>query len=63
MLNLFLKSKNSVSEDYSNYTGLIVIYLLTAAIAATVIVPNEDYWYFGIAKSLVWPLYLMTKFL
>ena len=63
MTNLSMESDNRNYGDYSYYTGLLVIYLLTAAVAATVILPGEEYWYFGILKSLIWPLYMMTKFL
>jgi hypothetical protein len=58
-----MKSENRHYEDHSNYSGLLVIYLVTAAVAATAIFPGEEYWYFGILKSLLWPFYIMTKFL
>lgn len=61
MINLSMKSENRQREDYSNYTGLFVIYLITAAVAATTILPEEEYWYFGLLKSLIWPFYLLTK--
>lgn len=62
-MQTFMKPKNNYYEDYSNYSGLIVIYLLSIAIAATLTVPGEDHWYIGIFKAIIWPLYLISKIL
>lgn len=48
--------------DNSNYFGVFVIYLVSSAVAAILIFPGEEYWYFGVIKSLFWPLYCITKF-
>jgi hypothetical protein len=45
----------------SNYSGLFVIYLVSIVVAFTVIIPNEEVWYFGILKASLWPLYAITK--
>jgi hypothetical protein len=45
----------------SSYVGLFVIYLVSAAVAATVILPGEEHWYFGVIKSCLWPLYVLAK--
>jgi hypothetical protein len=55
------KDKNFSNISNSNYTGVFVIYLVSAAVAATIIFPGEEYWYFGIIKSLLWPLYGTAK--
>ena len=48
-------------RDYSTYTGIIVIYLVSALVAFTVIIPDEEIWYWGIVKALIWPLYTIAK--
>lgn len=63
MLNAFMKPKNKYYGAYSNYSGVVTIYLVTVAIAATMIIPGEEHWYFGLAKALIWPLYSIAKFL
>lgn len=62
-MNLSMRKRNRTYTDYSNYTGVLVIYLVSIAVAATVIFPSEEYWYFGILKSILWPFYGLTKFL
>lgn len=48
-------------KDNSIYKGLIVIYLVSTLIAFTVIIPDEEFWYLGIVKALIWPLYTVTR--
>ncbi len=55
------RDRNFSSVGNSSYIGIFVIYLVSAAVAATVILPGEEYWYFGVIKSLVWPLYSLAK--
>ena len=63
MTNLFMKSANNYHKTYSNYTGLILIYLVSVFVALTTIIPGEEHWYLGIFKASIWPLYVMTKIL
>lgn len=60
-MSIFVKHKNNYYKDYTNYSGLLTIYLLTCCVAATVIIPDQEYWYYGVLKALVWPLYTLTK--
>ena len=62
-MNTFMKPRNKYYDDYSNYSGLVVIYLVSAAVAATMIFPGEEHWYIGIVKAILWPLYMLTKIL
>lgn len=48
-------------SDNSNYSGLIIVYMVSIAIAFVLIFPTEDIWYFGLLKATIWPLYLVTK--
>lgn len=67
MINLSMREKeterNFTNISNSNYTGVFVIYLVSAGVAATVILPGEEFWYFGIIKSLIWPLYSLARIL
>jgi hypothetical protein len=67
MINLSMKPKekdrNFSNIGNSSYIGIFVIYLVSAAVAATVILPGEEYWYFGVIKSMVWPFYSIAKML
>lgn len=63
MMNVFMKPRNKYYETYSNYSGLVVIYAISAIVAATVIYPSEEHWYFVAIKAILWPLYLLTKIL
>ncbi len=56
-----MSKENKEIRNNSNYSGLFVIYLVTVAVAFTVIIPNEDVWYLGIIKATIWPLYAITK--
>jgi hypothetical protein len=58
-----MKPKNKYYGDYSNYSGVVVIYLVSAAVAATMIFPGEEHWYICAVKALIWPLYLISKVL
>lgn len=60
-MNLSMRKRDENYIDNSNYLGVLVIYLVTSAVAATLIFPGEEYWYFGVIKSLLWPLYCITK--
>ena len=55
------KDRNFSNVHNSNYIGISVIYLVSAAIAATLILPEDEYWYLGVIKSLLWPLYRRAK--
>jgi len=52
MINLLTKPKEKESNfsnvHNSSYLGIFVIYLVSAAIAATLILPEEEYWYLGV---------------
>ncbi len=60
-MNVFTKSKSHDRNGIN--TGLFVLYLVTVAVAATVIIPNEEKIILGVLKSFIWPLYLITKVL
>ena len=63
MINVFSKSKHKTQTTYSNYTGVIVLYIISAILAATLILPNEENLIAGSIKAIVWPLYLTSKVL
>lgn len=58
-----MKPRNKYYDDYSNYGGLIIIYLVSVAVATTIIFPGEEHWYVAVIKAIVWPLYLTSKIL
>jgi hypothetical protein len=58
-----MKPSNNYYKSYSNYSGLVVIYLVSVLVALTTIIPGEEHWYLGMFKASIWPLYVMTKVL
>jgi hypothetical protein len=56
-------SNQKLRKEYSTYTGLAAIYIVTIGIAATVIIPVEENLIVAVFKSTIWPLYSLTKIL
>ena len=56
-----MDSESGVHKDNSLLKAFVSIYLVVAVVVFTLIIPNEDYWYFGILKSFIWSLYAVSK--
>ena len=56
-----MESGNEIYKDNSLLKAFVAIYIIVAVIAFTLIIPNEDHWYFGMLKSFIWPLYAVSK--
>ena len=56
-----MESESGIYKDNSLLKAFFVIYIIVVVIAFTLIIPNEDHWYFGMLKSFIWPLYAVSK--
>ena len=63
MMSSIFNSSEKTNSDYSILTGIVVLYIVTVAVAATVILPNEENIVAGLIKSIIWPLYSITRIL
>ena len=62
-MSSIFNSREKANTDYSILTGIVVLYIVTVAVAATVILPNEENIFAGLIKSMIWPLYGITRIL